>query len=610
MAEPPQPPDLDVDIPCPSGLFVTTDQKYYILVVNDFAGGESGSLSGPLSERVVEVNANNFDEVMASASPAISYATKDPVGSGGAMIEVKLRFDSLKAFNPQNLIGQIPPARALLEVRGRIVERMRGKMSSDELGGAVGRAASADAALSWLPDAIRFTPAEPAADPGTVDAMLDQIDLGGEEGGEAKPPGKSPMGKLVSAAAGVGGGVPAEEATALRHALTEIDKRVSAWLTHVLHSPQVQNTESAWRSLAFLVSRIDFRKGLRLSVLHARRAEVCDRFRTLLIDPVFDEGADAPHLVAVDMEFSNGAPDVAILDEMAQHGASLPAMVVAGLAASFFGVKHAWQIPTLPAMVNMFDTWQFAKWKALRAQPYARNLAGVFGRCLLRGPHGGDGEGKAADLAFQYREKCLGEKDLVWATGAVAAACTTAKSVADTGWPCGMAGYVHGRIEGLPIIQAGPKGDKTFGPADTRTPQPRIEEMGMAGINAVVGLADSDDAIVWNGLTLARPDRAEPSALLEVSLPYHLFAGRLSSLLWDLKSHLAGMSADKMTATVTAHVRNWLGTEGVAGDENVTVQVRPAEDDPSALELAVTVKPPQAILPASIPVVLGYKIAK
>jgi type VI secretion system protein ImpC len=610
MADHPEPPDLEVDIPVPSGLRVTTDEKYHILVVNDFAGGQSGSLSGPLNDRVVEVNAGSFDEVLAAACPSVSYTTKDPVGSGGAMVEVNLRFDSLRAFDPKNLVAQIPPARSMMDAREQIVGRMRGKVSSEDLAGAVGNAAAADATLSWLCQAIKFTPAEPAADPGTVDALLEQVDLGGEEGGEPSPPPKSPMGKLVSAAVGAGGGIPAEEATALRHALAEIDHRVSAWLTHVLHSPQVQGLESAWRSLAFLISKMDFRKGLRLSMLHTLRGEICDRFRTLLIDPVFDEGADAPHLVAVDTLFTNSAADLAVLDELAQHGASLPAMVVAGVAPAFFGVKHAWQIPTLPTMVNMFDQWQFAKWKTLRGEPYARNLAIVFGRCLLRGPYGGNGEEKAADLQFKYREKCVGENDLVWASGAVAAACTTAHSVADTGWPCGMAGYVHGRIESLPIIQAGPKGDKTFGPADTKTPQPRIEEMGGAGINAVVGIADSEDAIVWNGLTVARPARAEPNALLEVSLPYHLFAGRLSSLLWELKSHLAGMSAEKITAAVTAHVKNWLKLEGEVGTENLNVQVRPAEDDPQALELALTVTPPKTILPGNIPVVLGYKIAK
>ena len=331
-----------------------------------------------------------------------------------------------------------------------------------------------------------------------------------------------------------------------------------------------------------------------------------ERFVKRLIDPVFDEGAAAPNLIVVDELFSNSAGDLSVLDELAQHAASLPAVVLAGVSAGFFGVKRAWQIPTLPPLLNMFDQWQFAKFKALRGQVYARSLGVVFGCCLMRVPHGRQ---EVPDLDFDYHEPCLGDSDLVWASGAMAGAYTVARSVADTGWPSGMAGRLHGRIEGLPRIQAGKTGDKWFGPADTQTPQPRVEEMGMSGINAVVGLPDIDDAIFWNGMTVARATGADPNSFLEVSLPYQLFAGRLSALLWDLKPHLAGKSPEAVTATVLAHVQDWLKLEGEPEPEQVSAQVRPLEDDPSKLQLAVVVTPPQKILPGSIPVVMGYTLS-
>jgi hypothetical protein len=38
------------------------------------------------------------------------------------------------------------------------------------------------------------------------------------------------------------------------------------------------------------------------------------------------------------------------------------------------------------------------------------------------------------------------------------------------------------------------------------------------------------------------------------------------------------------------------------------VQTRAAEDNPSQTELAVTVTPPQSVLPGGIPVVMGYRL--
>jgi hypothetical protein len=170
---------------------------------------------------------------------------------------------------------------------------------------------------------------------------------------------------------------------------------------------------------------------------------------------------------------------------------------------------------------------------------------------------------------------------------------------------------VHGRIEGFPVVlHAGPKGDKQFGPTDTQTPQPKLEEMGMAGINAVGVLREGHDALFWNGLTVARPDRMEHNALLEVSLPYHLFAGRLSALLLALKPHLEGKAPEKICATVITHARTWLNLGPESEGDQVSAQVRDAEGDPGALMLAVTVTPPPTILPGAVPLVLGFKLSR
>jgi len=606
MSDHPEPPELDVTIPIPDGLRVTGEEPYRILVIGDFAGSADGSVSGPLAEQVVAVTVDTFDEVLASASPATSFTISDPVASGDVMVEVGLKFDSLRAFSPKELAGQIPAARSLTAVREQIVARMLGKLSPSELTGAVARAASVDAGLSWLVEAVQASPGEPTAEPAEVDALLGQIDLGDETSDEAKPPTKSPLGSLVSAAAGETGRISAGESSALRRALAEIDRRVSAWLNAVMHSPQVCGIESVWRGLAFVVSRVDFRKGVRVSVLHAARGALVERLTSQVIDPVFDEGAAAPDIIAVDAQFGSTASDFETLDELAQHAASLPAVLLAGVSAGFFGVKHAWQIATLPSLTNLFDQWQFAKWKTLRSRSYAKHLALVFGRCLLRLPHKRDG---GAELDFVFREKDVTDKDFVWVSGSLATACLVAHSVAATGWPTSVSGLAHGKIEGLPIAQGGKKGDKQFGPTDSQTPQPKIEEMGMGGVNAIAPLSNEGDAVFCNGMTAARPQRADPSAIFEVSLPYMLFAGRMSALLWALKPALEQQPSDRIAGYVATHIAAWLNLDKDSASGGISAQVREAEDDPGALQLAVTVTPPQTLVPGGVPVVLGYKLA-
>lgn len=601
MDEKKPPPDLEVDIPIPDGLKVTTDTPYRILVVADFAGGSDGAVAGALADEVVGVSADSFDSVLSSANPTLDFTVADPVASGGAMVGVKLSFDSMRAFAPADVARRLKATAALAAVRERIVQRIQGACSADELRDAVAKTASTDERMNWLADALSAKSSAPA-DPGAVDDLLGQLDIG--EGDSGDPP-KSDVSKAVTAAAG-GPAVPPEEVSTLRKTLGEIDRRLTAWLTAVMRAPQFKQLEASWRSLAWLVSNIEFRKGIRLSVLHAPRATLAERFVARLIDPVFDDGAPAPHLIAFDSSFGNGGADMEVIDELAQHAASLPAVAMVGLSHTFFGVKHAWQVPTLPALVNMFDTWQFAKWKSLRGQPYARNLAAVFGRPLLRPLHGRDDGGELAD---HYREPSVGENDFLWGSGVFAVAMTAARSVAETGWPCGVSGRLHGRIQGLPRAKGGKSGDKWYGPADTKTPQERVEEMGYAGINALVSDdREEDDAIVWNGMTAARPVGTDMNATLEVSLPYQLFAGRLSALLFDLKPHLEGKSAEAVAASVQAHVRDWLGVKEETPDEQISAQVRPDERQAGMLMLALTVTPPADVLPGGIPVVMGYAL--
>lgn len=607
MADSPEIPELEIgEIKLPSGLKVTTERPYRILLVADYAGSDSGRVSGALEKGVVELRPESFDDVMKDAAPAITYKTTDPVLPGNVMVELSLRFTSLKDFEPKALARQIPAAAALLAAREKVVERMRGKTSADALKAAAASMAQRDPTLAFLTEALAWTPGK-AVPTDAVDNLLGGIDLG-DGGSSSAPPPKSAIGSIVSAAAASGGtAIPAEEASAARRALAEIDRRLTSWLNAVLHAPSVQNCEAAWRSLAFLISQCDFRKGLRVHTLHTHRNELSQRFITQLIDPVFDAGADAPDLIALNLEFDNTAPSIEMLDEMAQHGASIPAVVFAGVAPSFFGVKQAWQMSTLPPILTMFDQWQFAKWKTLRDRPYARSLGVFFGRCLLRSPFGDSAP--PGDLDFHFKEDAITDKDFVWTTGPVCAACAVAASVNRSGWPTAMTGYVHGRVEGFAVAEGGKNKDKKFGPTDTIIPEEKIQEIAAAGVNAAVGIKDHNDAIVWNGLSAARPHRMDVDAFQEVSLPYQLFAGRLSNLLFALKPFLSGMPADKVVPFVLGHVRDWVTVEGEpVTEQQVAVQTRAAEDNPAQTELAVTVTPPHSVLPGGIPVVLGYRL--
>ena len=605
MVEKPDPLDLEVDLPIPTGLKVDLDDHpFRILWVTDFAGTDEGTLVGALEHNVVDVTADTLHELLKTACPTVRWKTTDPTSAHNAMVELELAFDSFRSFDPLNLASQIPATRTLMAAREKIVERLRGKLTTASLIDSLAEFGGEPAGLSWLLESLRRGPA-PETNPAELNGILEQLDF--SEGPTAPPavPPKSPLSGLVSGSAADGSSIPSEEASALRRAVAEMDRRLSAWLTAVLHAPPIQALESAWRSLAFLVAHIDFRRGIRLSVLHARRGDTVERLRTGVIDPVFDAGMAGPHLIAVDQLYGQSAADIEALDELAQHAASLPAVVVVGAAPDFLNAKYPWQIATLPPLVNLMDQWQFAKWNTLRRQPYARALGVVLGKGLLRAPYR---RADASALDYVYHEPCAGEKDLVWANGAVAIASAVARSVADLRWPTAFCGPLFGRVEGFETCTGGPRGDKQFGPADIDLPTARIGEIGALGINVVAALRDVPDAIVWNGVAAAQVAADETKAIYEVTLPYQLFAARAGQLLFELKPHLVGLDPQAVAALVRQHVRTWLPYEGEPSAEQLAVQARPSATDPLCVELAVTLIPPDRVLPGAVPIGLGYRL--
>ncbi|MFL5372561.1 MAG: type VI secretion system contractile sheath domain-containing protein, partial [Myxococcales bacterium] len=50
--------------------------------------------------------------------------------------------------------------------------------------------------------------------------------------------------------------------------IAELDKRMSAQVNEVLHHPDLQKLESAWRSLRFVVERVDFRENIRVEIFN------------------------------------------------------------------------------------------------------------------------------------------------------------------------------------------------------------------------------------------------------------------------------------------------------------------------------------------------------
>ena len=91
-----------------------------LMLMGDYSNGAE---QRPLSERnKVNVDKNNFDNVLAEFSPILRVAVENTLIGDGSDTSVELKFQSIKDFEPEQVERQLPQLRALLAMRNLMRE--------------------------------------------------------------------------------------------------------------------------------------------------------------------------------------------------------------------------------------------------------------------------------------------------------------------------------------------------------------------------------------------------------------------------------------------------------------------------------------------------------
>ena len=108
---------------------------FVVGVMGDFSGDPTEPLK-PLKERkFTEINGENFDDVMKRMTPGAKFKVKNTLEGDGSEIAVDLKFNSMKDFEPAQVVQQVEPLRRLMETRNRLRDLMAKADSSEELDG-------------------------------------------------------------------------------------------------------------------------------------------------------------------------------------------------------------------------------------------------------------------------------------------------------------------------------------------------------------------------------------------------------------------------------------------------------------------------------------------
>jgi len=65
----------------------------------------------------VAINKNNFNDVMKKSNVGLNNLVVDSMLPGGGELKVKLKFDGMQSFDPEEIVKQVPDLRRILELR-------------------------------------------------------------------------------------------------------------------------------------------------------------------------------------------------------------------------------------------------------------------------------------------------------------------------------------------------------------------------------------------------------------------------------------------------------------------------------------------------------------
>ena len=123
-----------------------------------FVGGIMADLSGKPEEalpqlrdrKFVEIDRDNFNDVMAASNPRLVFQVDNKLANDGSKMNVELKFNNTDDFDPVSVLKQISPLKKLYDARQRLSDLLTKLDGNDDLDGLLQDIVSSSESLEEL----------------------------------------------------------------------------------------------------------------------------------------------------------------------------------------------------------------------------------------------------------------------------------------------------------------------------------------------------------------------------------------------------------------------------------------------------------------------------
>jgi type VI secretion system protein ImpC len=334
--------------------------------------------------------------------------------------------------------------------------------------------------------------------------------------------------------------------------IAEIDKKLSEQVNQILHHPDFQKLEGAWRGLHYLVNNTETDEMLKIRVLNISKVELgktLKRYKGTAWDqsPIFKRvyeqeygqfGGEPFGCMVGDYFFDHTPPDVELLGEMGKVAAAAHCPFIAGAGPTVMQMGTWQELADPRDLTKIFTTPEYAAWRSLRESEDSRYIGLAMPRFLSRLPYGA----KSSPVPeFDFEEETAGadHSKFTWANSAYAMATNITRSFKMYGWCSRIRGIESGgSLEGLPVhtFPTDDGGVDMKCPTEIAISDRREAELAKNGFMPLIHKKNSDFAAFIGAQSLQKPAEfdnpdATANANLSARLPYLFAACRFAHYL-------------------------------------------------------------------------------
>ena len=491
--------DYDTKVTLESdAMLVEDDLPFHILLLGDWSGKESRSAENDSPKfKPVEIDRDNFDEVLGKLNVKLGLHFQDDEDNA-----LFLDFKELEDFHPDNIFRRLPLFADLRDVRKRLSNAKYFQCGSNEV-------------QSWYSDANNLqTVSEEAIKISSNDLLDDILNQTNENVTEPRSQNSdsSELSHLIRKL--VKPHLIQIDTAEQSNLLMIVDEVISDLMRKILHHPQFQALESAWRGAYFLVRGVETNSDLKIFMLDISKSELSNNLRSLndLEDSLFFQivtedvgGSDGKPWAVVcgNYTFSLNVDDVATLLRIAKISNNASTPFISHIKPQMFGFG------TFNENSNS-ENWKFSEnlpegklWSFLRKSSEVTHLGLAMPCILARLPYGDKTEPTEAFSFEEFKEHIKHEKYL-WFNPCFFTALLLANTFREYGW--NISQNLFQDIEGLPMhIYQDETESKTKPCAEILMTQNNCERIIEQGLIPLISFKDTDKIRLGRLQSIAHP---------------------------------------------------------------------------------------------------------